>query len=90
MELNIKNLDKAQVLKALYDNAKPQCMGFLHYQPEPMSIEEAETLVKNNEYFDYVKGRVMKVDISGDTLRCTLYDRDNGDGAAQRALQHLI
>jgi hypothetical protein len=90
MELNIAGLDKAQVLKALYDNAKPQGMGFLHYQPDPMDIEEAKILVQDNTYFDYVKGRVMKVNLLRDTLRCAAYDRDNGEGAAQRALQHLL
>ena len=34
-------------------------------------------------YFDYLHGRVMKVEINGKTLRPGLYDRDYGAGAAQ-------
>lgn len=90
MDIDVTGINKAQLLKALYDDAKPLGMGMLHFQPEPMTIEEADRLSKEHTYFDYLKGRVMKVDISGDTLRCLLYDRDNGDGAAKRALQHLL
>lgn len=37
-------------------------------------------------YFDYLQGRVMKVDLAGDELDPRLYDRDNGEGAARRAI----
>ena len=40
-------------------------------------------------YFDYVKGRVMKVDITGDELNPWGFDRDNGEGAAERAIAPL-
>jgi len=39
-----------------------------------------------NLSFDYLKGRVLKVDISGDELETQGYDRDNGQGAAARAI----
>ena len=71
---------------ALYNAARPQGMGFLHYTPEPMTHEEATQLLEEKTYFDYVKGRVMKMDLAGDVLDPTLYDRDNGYGAAARAL----
>ena len=37
-------------------------------------------------YFDYLQGRVMKVRIQGDELDPRLYDRDNGEGAAEQAI----
>jgi hypothetical protein len=37
----------------------------------------------------YLKGRVMKVDLSGDSFGPWLYDRDNGDGAAERVIAEL-
>ena len=40
-------------------------------------------------YFDYVKGRVMKVDLSGDEFSPRLYDRDNGQGAAEGVINAL-
>jgi len=86
--INLEGLDKAAVLAALYNAAKPQGMGFLHYDPKPMSVEEAQELLPQGD-FDYLKGRAMKVDLSGDQLDTWGYDRDNGEGAAQQAIDSL-
>lgn len=89
--INIKGLNKAEVLAALYNHAKPQGMGFLQYTPEDMTKDQAQKLLDNGDrYFDYVKGRVMKVELSQDYLDPWLYDRDNGQGEAQEALKHLL
>lgn len=85
--INLDGLDKAAILAALYNGARPQGLGFLHYDPTPMTEEEARGL--GHGYFDYLKGRVMKVDLSGDTLDPWLYDRDNGAGAAERIINGL-
>ncbi len=88
--MNIEKLNKAEVLAALYNNSKAQGMGVLHYTPENMTKEDAQKLLDSGQtYFDYVEGRVMKIDLSGDELRTHLYNRDNGEGAAERALNHL-
>jgi len=87
---DISKLDKAAVLVALYNNARPQGMGFLHYTPEPMAREEAQKLLDTHKYFDYLHGRVMKVNLSGNELDPGLYDRDNGPGAAFAALADLL
>lgn len=34
-------------------------------------------------YFDYLHGRVMKVELAGDTLKTRGYNLDNGEGAAE-------
>lgn len=85
-KISLKGLNKAEVLAALYNNARPQGMGFLHYAPEPMTTEQAAELLQD---YTYLKGRVMKVDLSGDELATWLYDRDNGKGAAASAIAHL-
>lgn len=89
--IDITGLDKAAVLKALYDNSKPQGLGFLHYVSGDMSIEEARSITEQpfgcNQ--DYLKGRVLKIDISDHEFDPRLYDRDNGDGAAARAIKEL-
>ena len=85
--VNITNLDKAAVLAALYNAAKPQGLGFLQYDPTPMSVEDARLL--GTGYFDYLMGRVMKIDLRSDELRTDLYNRDNGAGAAEQALALL-
>lgn len=87
--INISNKSKAKVLAALYNASKPQGLGMLHYTPNKMSEQEAEELLKENTYFDYLKGRVMKINLSGDNLDPRLYDRDNGNGAAWEAIKDI-
>lgn len=84
--MNIKGLNKANVLAALYNNAKPLGLGMIHYDPKPMTEQEAEILLNQQTYFDYLKGRVMKVDLSSDELNTRLYNRDNGHNAAEDAI----
>ena len=65
-------------------------MGYLHFTPEDMSTSEAQKLLNAKQtYFDYVKGRVMKVSLDKDTFDPWLYDRDNGDGAALDVINKL-
>lgn len=87
--ISIAGLDKVEVLRALYAAAKPQGMGYLHYTPGPLSREDAEAYLAHSSYFDYLNGRVMKVEISGDELSPRLFDRDNGEGAAALAIENL-
>lgn len=93
--MDISKLDKAEVLAALYNNARPQGMGFIHFTPEDMTIEEARLclgqcdMLSGRVYFDYLKGRVMKVDLGKDVLDTFLYNRDNGEGAAEEVIESL-
>lgn len=107
--IDIKGLDKAEVLACLYNHSQPIGAGYLQYDPEPMTKEQAHEIIYNRgddthamfggeirrNYgpgtfnFDYLKGRVMKVDLSGDEFDESLYDRDLGKGAAARAIQSL-
>ncbi len=89
MDIFIGDLDKAEVLVRLYGAAKQQGMGFMHGPPPTMTTGDAKALLTQGTYFDYVHGRVMKVDLKGDTFCTALYDRDNGQGAAQAALAGL-
>lgn len=87
--IDLKGLNKAEVLAALYNASKPQSMGFMQYTPEPMTTEQAAELLERQTYFDYLNGRVMKVDLAGDVLDPWGYDRDNGNGATARALASM-
>lgn len=80
---------KPEVLAALYNASQPQGLGFLHFTPEDMTVQQAAALLEEHTYFDYLRGRVMKVDFSGDELDPALYDRDNGEGAACRAVEAI-
>lgn len=88
-EIDISGMDKAEVLAALYNAARPLGMGFLQYKPGDMPIEEARKLLADSPYFDYVHGRVMKIRLTSNTLNTRFYDRDNGTGAALRVIDAL-
>ncbi len=96
--IDIKGMDKAEVLSALHGASKAQGMGFL-FDRGGMSVEECRKEIADRTsdgmafggalYFDYLRGRVMKVDLSGDELDPRLFDRDVGPGAAERAIAAL-
>ena len=96
--IDISKLDKAEVLAALYNASKMQGVSFLACEWRGnMSKEKAQEYIDEccntpgrNLYFDYLNGRVMKINLGKDLLEVRLFDRDNGDGAAQRAIQHLL
>ncbi len=85
--IDISNKDKAEVLAALFNRARPQGLGFLQYRNRTMSVDEARTLLETQTCFDYLEGRVMKINLSGSDFNPTLYDLDNGSGAAETALR---
>jgi len=88
--INIEGLDKAKVLKVLYDNSKPFGMGILHYNAEPMTIELARKMLEEADSFDYIKGRVMKINLKSDIeFEEWLYDRDNGIGKAKKLIDSI-
>lgn len=89
MKVSIKDLDKGAVLAALYNASRPQGMGFVQFDPKPMTAEQGGVLIKRQRDFDYLQGRVMKIEISGDEIDTWGYDRDNGEGAAAKAIASL-
>lgn len=97
MKIDISGAEKWKVFQLLFNASKQQGMGLCDpHGVEPLSGSEARLYIKNTLSngerlcFDYVLGRVMKVDISGDTLDSSLYDRDNGEGAAACALSNVL
>lgn len=84
-------LSREQVLCALYNASKPQGMGILHYDPMPLKIDEARIVLSKSDYVDYLKGRVIKVELPKDAKEfdARLYDSDCGQGAARAALERF-
>jgi|TARA_R110000851_G_scaffold308922_2_gene468112 hypothetical protein len=89
--MNIENYDKAEVLAALYNNAKVLGMGILQAESGDMSKDEAAKILEDTpeKYFDYLKGRVMKISLEKDEVSTFLYNRDNGEGAAESVVDAL-
>ena len=87
--VDIKGLDKAEVLVALWNNS---CEVGLSFNPsgKPLTVKKARKIIKDRYYrFDYCEGRFIKCDLSGDEFDPWRYDRENGSGAAQRAIDAL-
>jgi hypothetical protein len=92
MTISIADLDKAAVLAALYNHAQQQGRGYADPRGyQQMSAPEAAQVLaaRPDGDIDYLYGRGLKVDLSGDTLDPWGYDRNNGAGAAERAIQPL-
>lgn len=88
--MNISGKSKAKVLAALYNNAKAQGMGLFIATADNMTEEEAQKILDSGQVnFDYLKGRVMKIDLSGDEVSTWLYNRDNGPNAAENAIDQI-
>lgn len=88
-KINIAGIDKARLLKALYDGSKIQGNSYIGYSGNEFTLEDAKMALRETRSFDYVNGRVIKVNLSGDEFDPWFYDRDNGDGAAQRIVDAL-
>lgn len=84
-------MSKAKILAALYNHAKVLGMGRLHYDPTPMTEAVASDVLQQRgdyHYFDYHRGRVMKILITDrpEDLDTYLYERDNGPGSVMEAI----
>jgi hypothetical protein len=88
-KIDLSGLDKAAVFAALYNAAKPQGMGFLQYTPEPMTVVEAADVLKQQTRFSYHEGRIMKIDLNGETLDSWRYNLENGTDAAEAVIASL-
>jgi hypothetical protein len=89
MAIYFGDLDKALVFAALYNGAKPSGKDIREYDPEPMTCTEAKKLVLTRKRFDYVKGRILLIIFVGDTFNQKLYNKNNGEGAAEIIIESL-
>ncbi|OGT43834.1 MAG: hypothetical protein A3F42_08125 [Gammaproteobacteria bacterium RIFCSPHIGHO2_12_FULL_37_34] len=90
MKINIQGLDKAKLLQALFNNSKPLGLGFFDKDSnKEMTYTEAQQIVAEGMDFDYLNGRVMKIDLSGDELDPCGYDCENGQGSVLKVVTAL-
>ena len=92
-KINIEGIDKAQLLAALWNASQPLGMGFMDPRSGgEMSVEQAQEVINQTPhlYFDYVWGRVMKVNLATLEMDPWLYDRDNGEGSAALVVRSLV
>ena len=86
--MDIKGLDKAKVLYGLWLGSKEQGNSWMGRFP--LTEEYCKKLLEYTTYFDYLAGRVIKVDFSTDDLDLQWYDRDNGEGAGENAILEYL
>lgn len=84
--------ERARCLAALYNRSVPLGMGMLAANPSPMTEAEAAELLRHQSRFDYLRGRVMKINIpsSLEEFDFYLYDRDIGQGAGEAAVLEAL
>lgn len=87
--VNIAGLDKAEILRRLYTDAKPEHPEYRNYNLLPMTLEEAHLLIEKNLSFDILNGRVMKINLANDTVDTFIYDRHNGQGVAEQIIENI-
>ena len=90
MGVDIKGLNKAEVLLALCLGTEPLGMGvFAAAAHGAVSVKDAEEQLQRSSCVDYFVGRPIKTDFEPDELRETLYDRDAGPGAMAAVVARL-
>ena len=90
--IDITGLPKEKVLMALFNGSKQQGLGTLNKDgKEDITEEQAEQIIKEHGlFFDYLNGRFLKVNLTSDSFDEWCYDRDNGAGAALKAIQNVM
>lgn len=90
-KIDIAGIEKATLVAALFNNSKPLGLGFFAAKSNTlMTAKDAQKyLDKGQKYFDYLEGRVMKIDVSGDEVDPWGYDRDNGPGAVNKVVEAI-
>ena len=103
--VDIKGLDKAAVMAALFNASAPQGYGFLQADlgPQVLSAQDAQNMVDaapapkiigrddmRTFELDYVLGRPLKVRLAGDEFDPSRFDEVNGGpGSAQKVIDRL-
>ena len=84
--LTIKEDKKAEVLLVLYNNARRVGLGLLNNPVIKPTVDDMKKLLLKGTYFDYIDGKVLKIDLTTNELDPWLYDRDNGVGLCETLL----
>ena len=67
-QIDVSHLDVRKLVRAAYDNSRPQGLGFLHAKDGTLTDEEVDEIVQSDgtASMDYVNGRSCKFHIYAD------------------------
>ncbi len=81
--IDVRDIPKHELLAELYYTAQQKSKGDF----KPLTNDQlAEMTCEDTQYFGLLDGRVLEVEINGQTLDPRIYDQNNGEGAAERAV----
>jgi hypothetical protein len=85
---DISGLDKVALLRALWLNQKSA--AFFAMSPmRPPAFDSAAAAEAVKTKIDYFQGRAIKMNLAGDTVDGTMYDRYAGPGTCARVVAEL-
>lgn len=89
--ISIVGLERGPLLAALYNAAAPAGYGWLEYEWQMMTTEQAWQLLRDSNSFDYLNGRPLKVWLGPNETAIDelYYDRRNGTGQCQAVVTAL-
>jgi hypothetical protein len=85
-EIDITGLDKKEILKQLWLGSEPAIVFTMNnIEPPKYNEKEAELAIEKG-YVDYLCGRAIKSEIGTNKLDSYIYDKYNGYGAMEEAV----
>ena len=88
--ISLIGLNKSDVLRVLYNAAKPPSPDSEYYNSKPLTTEEAQKHIDLlGKQIVYLRHRYLRINLSGDNLDPTIYDACNGPETAERAISEL-
>lgn len=90
MQVDVRGIPKDHLLLAMWSSSSIALFYEIFDVPAPnLDLQEAGRELEHGGKLDYVQGRVIKTDISGNCVHPNLYDRDNGLGALRNVVESL-
>ncbi len=93
--IDITGVNLVKFVQKVYELSVPQGLGFLHFDSEPLTNEEAKSLIGKKPIYeniildmDYVRGRACKMHVTQDGKK--LFIQDNWYDHTDKQLQQLL
>lgn len=90
VKVDVSGIDKVHLLRALWANSQVAAWCQVHDVYEDFDECAAKKqFAESDGSFGYFCGRVIKCNLTGDSVNPWGYDRDNGQGAFQKVVTEI-